>query len=196
MDVPTPPTPDPLEATQLLERLADGDAGAAEDLLPLVYRELRARAGSYFRGQRADPTLQPTALVHEAYLRLVRAPDAEWRGRAHFCAVAATAMRRILINHARTKRAANRAVAGRRENATAISTPSHGSAIDLLALDDALAKLTKLDPRMTRLVELRFFGGLSVEEVAGVLEVSTSTVQKEWRRTRAWLIDELGEGVS
>lgn len=178
-------------ATQLLARVSEGDASAANDLLPLVYAELRARAGAYFRGQPANHTLQPTALVHEAYLRMVNAPQANWQNRAHFCAVAATAMRQILINHAQRRAAAQRAKGERAEAFTALLTPSENTAIDLLALDEALTKLQQLDPRQARLVELRFFGGLSVDEVAGVLDVSKSTVEKEWRRVRAWLIDEL-----
>ncbi|HNO77873.1 MAG TPA: ECF-type sigma factor [Phycisphaerae bacterium] len=179
------------ETTHLLVRLSGGDNAAADDLLPLVYAELRARAGAYFRGQPANHTLQPTALVHEAYLRLVRKADADWKSRAHFCAVAATAMRQILINHAERRAVAQRARGQSGEGNTALLTPSHNTAIDLLALDEALTRLAQLDERQARLVELRFFGGLSVEEVAGVLDVSKSTVEKEWRRVRAWLIDEL-----
>ncbi|HRX86955.1 MAG TPA: sigma-70 family RNA polymerase sigma factor [Phycisphaerae bacterium] len=179
------------DATQLLARVSAGDADAANALLPLVYAELRARAGAYFRGQPANHTLQPTALVHEAYLKLVNAPNADWHNRAHFCAVAATAMRQILINHAKRRSAAQRARGGRAAMVTNVETPSHSNAVDLLALDDVLKKLADLDERQARLVELRFFGGLNNEEVAGVLGVSTSTIEKEWRRVRAWLIDEL-----
>ena len=179
------------EATELLLRVSGGDAEAVEDLLPLVYGELRARAGAYFRGQPANHTLQPTALVHEAYLRLVKGPSANWQNRAHFCAVAATAMRQILINHAQRRATAQRALGEREAGVTALLTPSHNTAVDLLALDEVLTKLSQLDARQARLVELRFFGGMTIEEVASVLEVSTSTIEKEWRRVRAWLIDEL-----
>ncbi|MCB9850196.1 MAG: sigma-70 family RNA polymerase sigma factor [Phycisphaerales bacterium] len=185
------------EATQLLARISGGDPAAADALLPMVYAELRARAGAYFRGQPANHTLQPTALVHEAYLRLVRAPDANWQNRAHFCAVAATAMRQILVNHAQRRAAAQRARNEREAAVTALLTPSNNSAIDLLALEEALNRLGELDARQARLVELRFFGGMTNEEVASILEVSTSTVEKEWRRVRAWLIAELrDEGVA
>ncbi len=179
------------EATQLLLRVSGGDAEAVKDLLPLVYEELRARAGAYFRGQPANHTLQPTALVHEAYLRLVHVPSANWQNRAHFCAVAATAMRQILINHAKRRAGAQRARREYEAAVTALLTPSHNTAIDLLALDEVLTKLSQLDARQARLVELRFFGGMTIEEVASVLEVSTSTIEKEWRRVRAWLLDEL-----
>ncbi len=185
------PADRPPDATQLLHRASAGDSAAVDDLLPLVYQELRARAGSYFLGQSANHTLQPTALVHEAYVKLVRAPSAGWNSRAHFCAVAATVMRQILTDHARRRAAAHRAAGERGQITTAMFTPSQNAAVDLLSLDDAMTKLGKLDSRQARIVELRFFGGLTVEEVAGVLDVSTSTIEKEWRRVRAWLIREL-----
>ncbi len=163
------------------------------DLLPMVYQELRARAGSYFGNQPANHTLQPTALVHEAYIKLVRAPGTAWKNRAHFCAVAATAMRQVLTDHARRRVAAHRARGERGEMTTAMYTPSQDATVDLLSLDDAMTKLGKLDARQARIVELRFFGGLTVKEVAGVLDVSTSTIEKEWRRVRAWLIRELSD---
>lgn len=180
-----------VDATQLLARVSDGDSAAAEALLPLVYDELRARAGAYFRGQPANHTLQPTALVHEAYLRLVGSPNADWQNRAHFCAVAATAMRQILINHAERRALAHRARGQVGKAVTALVTPSHTTAVDLLALNDALNKLSDVDARQARLVELRFFGGMTIEEVASVLDVSASTVKSDWRSVRAWLIHEL-----
>ncbi len=187
------PDPSPsFDATQLLRRASGGDTAAAEDLLPMVYAELRARAGAYFRGQPPDHTLQPTALVHEAYVKLVRSPSAAWHSRAHFCAVAATAMRQILTDHARRRAAAHRARGERGAAMTSLITPSNNSTVDLLSLDEALAKLAKLDTRQARIVELRFFGGLTVEEVASVLDVSASTVKKEWRWVRTWLIREIG----
>lgn len=182
------------DITQLLHRAADGDTGAVEALLPLVYEELRARAGAYFRGQPANHTLQPTAVVHEAYLKLVNSQSAQWNSRAHFCAVAATAMRQILADHARRRRLAQQAREDRAEEVTLIESPSRALTIDLLALDDVLAKLAQVDARQARLVELRFFGGLSVEDAAAVLGVSDSTVKKEWRSARAWLSDELEAG--
>ncbi len=186
------PAPDPCsDATLLLGQIADGDDAAAGRLLPVVYEELRRRAVAYFRGQPADHTLQPTALVHEAYVKLVRSPADGWRGRAHFCAVAATAMRQILIDHARRRALAVEARQDRAEVATTMSTPSGDASVDLLALDDALMKLAALDERQAQLIELRFFGGMSNQQVADVLGTSESTVDREWRRVRAWLSREL-----
>jgi RNA polymerase sigma factor (TIGR02999 family) len=181
------------DATMLLKRISAGDSAAAEDLLPLVYGELRARAGAYFRGQPANHTLQPTALVHEAYVKLIHGPASGWESRAHFCAVAAKAMRQILIDHARRRAAARRARDAREASVTSIETPTSNAAVDLLALDDAMQKLATLDPRQAQIVELRFFGGLANDEVAGVLGVSTSTIEKQWRQVRAWLARELDE---
>lgn len=177
-------------ATQLLHRAGNGDQSAAEELLPLVYEELRARAGAYFRRLPANHTLQPTALVHEAYVKLVNAPSNEWKNRAHFCAVAATAMRQILINHAKRRVLADKA----RQNhadATYVQSPSSSTAFDVLMLDEALNKLAERNTERARLVELRFFGGLTQDEVAAVLGTSVSTVEREWRRARAWLVSEL-----
>ncbi|USO00345.1 MAG: sigma-70 family RNA polymerase sigma factor [Phycisphaeraceae bacterium] len=186
----------PTEATLLVHRIREGDPDAAEALLPLVYEQLRATAGSYFRAQRADHTLQPTALVHEAYLKLVRAPDNDWEGRAHFCAVAAKAMKQILSDHARSKRAAKRGgprgPAGR-VAVTSVESPSSHAAIDLLALDEALDELAAIDGQGAEVVHLRFFGGLSNEDAARVLGVSLSTVERSWRRCRAWLRSRLGD---
>lgn len=180
------------DATQLLSCIRAGDASAAEALLPLVYEQLRAIAGSYFKGQPSNHTLQPTALVHEAFLKLVNAPDGSWRDRAHFCAVAATAMRQILKDHARGKQAAKRSGGiVRGVEVDQVMTPSGASALDLVALDAALGKLTELDPRQGRIVELWFFGGLTAEETASVLGVSSRTVERGWRRARAWLNREL-----
>lgn len=178
------------EATQLLQRVKEGDRQAAEQLLPIVYEELRARAGAYFRNLPANHTLQPTALVHEAYIKLVNSPSAQWHDRAHFCALAARAMRLILTDHARRRIMANKA---REQHPTLLESPSENISVDLLALDEALTKLTSLRERLARIIELRFFGSLSMEETAAVLDVSVSTVEKDWRRARAWLIRELGE---
>ncbi len=186
----------PHEATLLLARVGAGDSAAAHELLPLVYEQLRAMAGSYFRGQPADHTLQPTALVHEAYLKLVHIPDGNWENRVHFCAVAATAMRQILHDRARRRRAAKRGGDAKRVPLDEMEAPSGGQPVDMVALDDALERLAALDARQARIVELRFFGGLTVEQVAHVLEVSTRTVEKDWRRTRAWLSRELSGGVA
>lgn len=177
----------PTEATILLQRVQSGDESAAEDLLPLVYEQLRATAGSYFRGQRPDHTLQPTALVHEAYVKLVQGSESEWEGQSHFCAVAAKAMRQILQDHARAKRAAKRGSDGDRTPLTNIESPSSGETIDVIALDDALSELAETDERGARVAELRYFGGLTNQQVANVLEVSVPTVERSWRRSRAWL---------
>ena len=178
------------EATALLVRASGGDQAAANELFPLVYEELRARAGAYFRGQPSDHTLQPTALVHDAYVRLVNAPADEWKSRAHFCAVAAKAMRQILFNHAKRRALAQKA-RGAIGEATLLQTPSKNETVDLLSLDEALSKLAARNAERARLVELRYFGGLTVDEIAGVLNTSVSTVEREWRRVRAWLLMEL-----
>jgi RNA polymerase sigma factor (TIGR02999 family) len=176
------------DATDILRRLNSGDGSATSELLPLVYQELRAIAGQYFRGQPADHTLQPTALVHEAFLKLVDHSDIAWQSRAHFLAVAAKAMRQILVDHARARATAKRggdrilltldeAVVG------AVETPE----IDLLALNEFLTKLAELDDRQGRIVEMRFFGGMRVKEIAEVLGVTKTTVDNLWRAARAWL---------
>jgi RNA polymerase sigma-70 factor (ECF subfamily) len=188
------------EATLVLHRLVNGENSAAGELLPLVYEQLRALAGSYFRGQPGDHTLQPTALVHEAYIKLINPDslaDKNYRGRAHFMAVAATAMRQILQDRARRKRAAKRGADMERVTLDGIQTPSGHSIVDMVALDDALSRLAEVDPRAGRIVELRFFGGLTNDEIAGVLDLSTRMIEKEWRRTRAWLSAQLvTEGAS
>lgn len=188
-----PHEPDPVEfadATRLIARLRDGDQDAASELLPIVYDELRARAGAFFRGQRSDHTLQPTALVHEAFLKLAQSESNNWLNRANFCAVAATAMRQILADHARAKMTAKRG-GGMRRQVTTIAAPSSDGAVDLLALHEALEKLADIDARQAHIVELRFFGGLTIEETAAVLDVSESVVERSWRRSRAWLRVEL-----
>lgn len=181
------------EATLLLGKIETGDEEAARDLLPIVYDQLRAIAGSYFRGQPSGHTLQPTALVHEAFLKLVGS-GSSWENRAHFCAVAATAMRQILSNHARDKRAAKRDGNRVQLSVNELPTPAGPSALDLLDLDDALSELSALNPRHARLVELRFFGGLGTDEIAHVIGVSSSMVRREWRAMRAWLGRRLGAG--
>lgn len=182
-----------VNATRLLARTGDGDDSAAEALFPLIYDQLRAIAGGQFRGEAANHTLQPTALVHEAFVKLIHS-DSRWNDSAHFCAIAASAMRKILINHARDKRAAKRD--GQRVDLTidAMQTPSGRSALDVVSLDDALTKLARLNQRYARIVELRFFGGLDVEEIAGVLDVTARTIRNDWRLARAWMARELSEG--
>ncbi len=180
------------DITVLLSRSQRGDRAATDQLLPLVYDELHRLARSYFRSQPPGHTLQPTALVHEACVRLLGTTDASWNGRGHFFAVAATAMRQILVNHAEAKRALKRG--GDRERVTlaesdAVTPPP---AVDLLDLDAALKDLQREHERMARVVELRYFGGLTASETGEALGVSLSTVESDWRFARAWLLDRLG----
>jgi RNA polymerase sigma factor (TIGR02999 family) len=176
--------------TALLKDWSGGDGHALERLIPLVYSELRRLAASYLRRERADHTLQPTALVHEAYLRLVDQKRVDWQSRAHFFGIAAQMMRRVLVDHARRRQAAKR---GSRTYRISIAEDLPGAERDpeLLSLDEALRGLEALDPRQARVVELRFFGGLSVEETAELLGVSPATVKREWQTARAWLAREI-----
>jgi RNA polymerase sigma factor (TIGR02999 family) len=179
------------DATALLERLRQGHASAASDLLPLVYDELRALAGAYFRRQVGDLTLQPTALVHEAYAKISGWTD-RWESRAQFLAVAAKAMRQVLADHARSRRAAKRGGDRARVTLSGLATPpTEPAPVDLIALDEALAKLSDLSPRQGQIVELRFLAGLDEAEIAHVLGVTSRTVQREWRVARAFLRAEL-----
>jgi len=177
----------------LLQRVAIGDSVASEELLPIVYEDLRAMAGSHFRAQRADHTLQPTALVHEAYLRLAQASDDAPKNRSHFMAVAAIAMRQILHDHARAKAATKRKQGGAQVdfNIDQVASPSGDQIIDIIALDEALSRLGKLDETLANVVELWFFGGMSSEEIAQIQGVSIRTVQRQCRHARAWLNSEL-----
>jgi RNA polymerase sigma-70 factor, ECF subfamily len=182
---------DEFDVTRLLLAWRDGDAAALDQILPVIYAELHGIARAYMRRERPDHTLQPTALLHEAYLRLVDQTRITWRGRAHFIAIAATMMRRVLINHARDLGAAKRGSGGRKVALTeALEVPEQRE-VDLLALDAALRQLEALDPRQSKIVELRFFGGLEVTEVAEVLSLSTATVKREWAVARAWLRREI-----
>jgi RNA polymerase sigma-70 factor, ECF subfamily len=178
--------------TQLLEKLEPGDRHAEEQLFVDVYAELRALATRYLHRERKSHTLQPTALVHEAYFKLVGQTCVDWLGRAHFLAIAAQAMRQILVDHARrhsaAKRGGNRHRIALDDNLVIESDRD----VDLLALEDALTKLTKLDPCQAQMIELRFFGGLSVAEVAKVMGMSKRSVEREWTMVRAWLRRELG----
>ncbi len=184
------------EINRVLRDIQRGDAAAAEQLFPLVYSELRALAASFFARQAPGHTLQPTALVHEAYFRLARNESVEWESRAHFMAVAASAMRQILINHAREKGAAKRGGAAHRVTLDEAVTPGKwdDSDLDLLAVDTALQKLAELSERQARIVELRFFSGLTIAEAAHVLGIGTTTVEDDWRLAKAWLQRELREG--
>lgn len=183
------------DATRILDDLNHGDASAADRLLPLVYDELRALATASMRRERADHTLQPTALVHEAFLRLIDHGKSDWQSRAHFFAVAANTIRNILIDHARRAKADKRGGGWERtmlhDDLQATGTSSAGAGVDVIDLDDALARLGSLQPRQAKVVELRFFGGLSNEEVAHVLGIARSTVADDWSLARAWLSREL-----
>lgn len=186
-------TPPSKEVTQLLLAWSDGDQAALEQLVPLVYDELHRLARRYMGKELPGHPLQPTGLVNEAYLRLVDWKNVRWQNRAHFFAVSAQMMRRILVDFARSRNQAKHAGDARQvslENALAISA-DRGT--DLVALDDALTALTAIDPRKSQIVELRFFGGLSVEETAEVLKISTITVIREWNKSKAWLYRELSQ---
>lgn len=184
----------PGDVTQILARAADGDESAIRQLLPLVYENLRSLAGDFLRRERTGHTLQPTALVHEAYVKLVGSAEIDFNDRAHFFGIAARAMRQVLTDHARGYRAAKRGGPERKRITLAgMLTPAGISQVDLIALDEAMEKLATVDPRQCRIVELRFLAGLGVEETAHVLGISTATVKREWRMARAWLRSELNE---
>ena len=185
--------PRPHDVTRVLAEVTGGDESAAARLMEVVYDELRALAGGCFRGQPAAHTLQPTALVHEAFIRVTKRSGLEFKDRAHFFALCATVMRRILSDHARKRRARKRGGDRGRVSLTNIQTPSGRDEIDVLALDEALARLAERSQRQARIVEYRFFSGMTVEEVARVLEVSVSTVEEDWRMARAWLSVQLSE---
>ncbi len=186
------------EITQLLVKWSDGDREALDRLMPLVYDELRRLARSYLRRERGNHTLQPTALAHEAYLRLIDQNRADWRNRAHFFGIAAQMMRRILVDHARLHNAAKRGDGDYHLSLEQADRQSDQSArvvdqqaIDVLALDEALGRLAAFSPQQSRIVELRHFGGLTIEETAALLSVSHATVEREWSVARAWLRREL-----
>ena len=179
------------DVSQILRRIAQGDKSGIEQLTPLVYQELRRVAGRILSRERPGHTLQPTDLVHEAFIKMARQDRVDWRGRSHFFAVSATHMRRILVDHARAKAAVKRGQAPQRVELTDGLTVDIGRPRDVLALDGALEKLEKLDAQQAKIVELRFFGGLTVQEVAEVLGTSKRSVEAEWTMIRAWLRHEL-----
>jgi len=188
-------TPD---VTALLLAWNKGDRDALEHLMPLVYQELHRIAAAHFRRERPEHTLQATALVHEAYLKLVDQRHARWENRSQFFAVAATLMRRVLVDHARAQAADKRGAGATRLSLGDVAEPRAigGEAdVDVLALNEALDKLAALDPRQARVVELRFFGGLDLEETASTTETSLTTVKRDWIMARAWLYRELGGGA-
>jgi RNA polymerase sigma factor (TIGR02999 family) len=180
-------SPEPGGVSELLRAWGQGDAQAGEDLVPLVYRELRRRAGAYLRNERPDHTLQPTALVHEAYVRLVGQDRITWQNRAQFFGVAAQMMRRILVDHARRHRAAKRPAAGAKVTLDDRIGATKPYDCDILLLDQALHDLAGVDARQAEIVELRYFGGLSETEVASLMSISRATVTREWQAARTWL---------
>jgi RNA polymerase sigma-70 factor, ECF subfamily len=188
--------PHPREVTQLLRAWSEGDERALEHLTPLVYDELHRAAKRYMAHERPGYTLQTTALVNEVYLRLVDSARTSWQDRAHFFAVCAKMMRRILVDWARSRRAAKRGGEARPIELETLPEVALGPATDLVALDDALNALAALDQRRSQMVELRFFGGLSVEETAEVLNVSPETVMRDWKLAKSWLRRELSRGGS
>jgi RNA polymerase sigma factor (TIGR02999 family) len=180
------------QITRLLEQWSNGDAEVLDDLMPLVYHELRRQASGYLRRERPNHTLQPTALINEAYLKLIGQRDVKWQNRAHFFAFAAQAMRRILVDYARERKREKRG--GAPENLPldeALTIVSQEKSIDLVALDEALNKLAAFDERQAKVVELRYFSGLSIEETAEVLHVSNVTVRRDWNMAKAWLHQEI-----
>jgi RNA polymerase sigma factor (TIGR02999 family) len=183
------------EITQLLRAWREGDEAAFERLSPMIYGELRKIAHGYMRNERDSATLQATALVHEAYLRLVDAARVDWQDRAHFYAVSAQVMRRILVDAARTRLRAKRGGELARVDLDEIPDLGGERSGELLAMDDALNALAKLDPRKAKVIELRFFGGLSVEETAAVLRISAQSVMRDWRLARSWLMREISRGA-
>jgi len=179
--------------TQMLQEWSEGNAQALDELMPLVYEELHRQAARYLRRERRDHTLQTTALIHEAYLKLIDQRDVRWESRTHFFAIAAQAMRRILVDYARAKQRSKRggddATISLEEETILIST--EGKGIDLIALDEALTRFAEIDPQQARVVELRYFGDLSLEETAEALHISRATVAREWNTAKVWLHREL-----
>ena len=182
------------ETTQLLRAWAGGDESALERLTPRVYDELRRLAGRLMRNERQGNTIQATALVHEAYLKLIDIDNVDWQHRAHFFAISAQVMRHILLDRARRTMAGKRGGDFPRINLDEVPDLGTERARELIALDDALSAMAQVDPRKARVIELRFFAGLTVEETAEVLKVSPDTVLRDWRVARAWLLAEMGEG--
>ena len=189
--VAVPENSDNRDITLLLNELSAGKEGAADALLPLIYDELRALARHFMGDERTGHTLQTTALVHEAYLRLCGSKQGNWDSKAHYMRVAARAMRRVLIDHARRKHSKKRGGDAHRTDLDRVMAIQIDDSIDLLSLDEALTKLSELDPRLVQVVELRYFCGLTVEETAKVLGISPRTTKSDWKMARAWLKQEL-----
>lgn len=182
------------DVTRLLVRWSEGDKGALEELMPLVYNELRRLANYYLQRERKDHTLQSTALVHEAFLRLIDQRDVRWQNRAHFFGVASQMIRRILVDHARAHQTAKRGGGVYTLALDDALGAEQKRDLDLVALDDALNGLASLDPQQARIVELRFFTGLTIEETAEVVGISPATVKRDWNTAKAWLFRELSRG--
>lgn len=180
-----------VNVTQLLVDWSEGDSAALERLMPIIYDELRRLAAHYMRKERPDHTLQPTALVHEAYLRLIDQKTVKWQNRAHFFGLAARMMRRVLVDHARGQQRAKRGGGIRELALDEAGDLAVNAAAELVALDDALVALAEMDPRKCRVVELRYFAGLSVEETAEIVGVSVNTVMRDWTAAKAWLYNEM-----
>jgi RNA polymerase sigma factor (TIGR02999 family) len=183
----------PASITQLLLRWRNGNQAAFNELLPQVYDELRRLAEHYLRGERPEHTLQPSDLVHETYLRLVDEKAIDWRDRAHFFGIAAVRMRHILVEHARSRQAAKRGGGECRLSLSEADRLAEKGDVNLLALDEALHRLEVLDLQKSRIVELRYFGGLTIEETAEALQISPTTVKRDWRLARAWLRNEISQ---
>jgi RNA polymerase sigma factor (TIGR02999 family) len=185
----------PENVTQLLIDWSKGDKEALDNLVPLVYDELRRQAARYLRHERAGHTLQTTALIHEAYLRLVDQRNVHWQNRAHFFGIAAQMMRRILVDHARTKKRAKRGGSDIRVSFSEATLKAPDQDLDIVALDEALEHLAAIDEQQSKIVELRFFSGLTVEETAEVMGISAATVKRNWSMAKAWLHREISGAV-
>ena len=181
------------DVTQMLISYGEGDRAVLDALLPQVYDELRVIARSFLRQERTDHTLQPTALVHEAYLRLINQQRVDWRNRAQFFGLAASMMRRILVNHAESKRAQKRGGEMEKVSLDDVALGFDENVVDLLALDEVLRRLEKIDKAKSEIVELKFFGGLTIDEIAEVTRSSTATVERDWAFARGWLYKNLSE---
>jgi len=190
------PARSPHEITQLLAEWSDGNQTALDKLYPLVYDELHKMANRYMKRERKDHTLQTTALINEAYVRMVDQKNVHWENRAHFFAISAQIMRRILIDHARRHHYAKRGGGAQKVSLDETAMVASDPASDMLLLDEALNRLAEMDPRRGQVVELRYFGGLNNEEIAGVLRISENTVTRDWNMARAWLYQELSGSVA
>ena len=188
-------TETPQNVTQLLIGWSNGDKEALDKLLPLVYNELHRQAAAYLRRERVGHTLQTTALIHEAYVRLVDQKNVHWQNRAHFFGIAAQLMRRILVDHARTKKRVKRGGSNIRVSLSDVTIKTEAQDLDIVALDEALERLAQVDEQQSRIVELRFFSGLTVEDTAEVLGISAATVKRDWSMAKAWLHREISGNV-